>query len=66
MSSWTWRPGSMPRMLRGDLAQDFADQRHAGQLLEREHLGAQPVVDVVGVVGDVVGDGAATCASALG
>ena len=51
--------GLEPRMLRGDLAQNAVDQRQAGEILDREHLGAQPVVDVVGVVGDVVGDGAA-------
>ena len=47
------------RMLGRDLAQDVAEQRQAGKLLDPEHLGAQAVVDVVGVVGDVVGDGAA-------
>ena len=47
------------RMLGRDLAQDVADQRQAGKLVDPEHLGAQAVVDVVGVVGDVVGDRAA-------
>ena len=28
-----------------------------GEIVEREQLGAQAVVDVVGVIGDVVGDG---------
>ena len=47
------------RMLRRDLAQDVVEQRQARKLLDPEHLGAQAVVDVVGVIGDVVGDGAA-------
>ena len=33
-----------------------ADQRQAGEVGEREQLGAQSVVDVVRIVGDVVGD----------
>ena len=32
------------------------DQRDAGKIVEREQLGAQAVVDVMGVIGDVVGD----------
>ena len=32
-------------------------QRDGGDVVEAEQLGAQPVVDVVGVVGDVVGEG---------
>ena len=32
-------------------------QRNGGDVVEREQSGAQPVVDVVGVVGDVVGEG---------
>ena len=51
--------GLEARMLGRDLAQDVAEQRQAGELVDPEHLGAQAVVDVVGVVGDVVGDGAA-------
>ena len=45
------------RMLLADLAQNVADERNFGEILEREQAGAQPVVDVVGVVGDIVGDG---------
>ena len=51
--------GLEARMLRRDLAQDVVEQRQARELLDPEHLGAQAIVDVVGVVGDVVGDGAA-------
>ena len=51
--------GLEARMLRRDLAQDLVEQRQAAKLLDAEHLGAQAIVDVVGVVGDVVGDGAA-------
>ena len=39
-----------------DIAQDLAHQRHLGEVVEREQLGAQSVVDVMGVIGDVVGD----------
>ncbi len=38
------------------LTQDVADQRHRSDVVEREHFRPQPVVDVVGIVGDVVGD----------
>ena len=31
-------------------------ERHLGEIVEREQLGAQAVVDVMGVIGDVVGD----------
>ena len=44
------------RIARLDLAHDIADQRHAGDIVEREQIGAQAVVDVMGVVGDVVGE----------
>ena len=46
------------RMLRGDLAQHIADQRDLRDLVELKQIGAQPVVDIMGVVGDVVGNGA--------
>ena len=36
--------------------QNVAQERDLGEIVEREQVGAQPVVDVVGVVGDVVGD----------
>ena len=35
---------------------DVAHERDLREIVEREQVGAQPVVDVVGVVGDVVGD----------
>ncbi len=35
---------------------DFAHERDLRKIVEREQIGAQAVVDVVGVVGDVVGD----------
>ena len=57
-SSWARRAGSSRGCCARDLAQDVADQRQRREIVDREHLGAQPVVDVVGVVGDVVGDGA--------
>ncbi len=40
----------------GDLVEHHADERRRGDVLEREQAGAQPVVDVMGVIGDVVGD----------
>ena len=59
ISSWALAAGLEARMLRGDLAQDVAEQRQRREVLDLEQLGAQAVVDVVGVIGDVVGDGAA-------
>ena len=50
-------PGIEPRIGGADLADDAARQRHGGDVVEIEQFGAQPVVDVVGVVGDVVGEG---------
>ena len=44
-------------MCGADLVQDFAHQRDLGEIVEREQFGAQAVVDVVGVIGNVVGDG---------
>ena len=44
-------PGIAPR----DLGEDRPDQRHVGEIGDREQPGAQAVVDVVVVVGDVVG-----------
>jgi len=40
------------------VAQDVTDNRHRSKLVERNHFRAQPVVDVVRVIGDVVGNGA--------
>ncbi len=39
-----------------DLAHDVADDRNRGDVVERKQVGAQAVVDVVGVIGDVVGE----------
>ena len=55
-SSWAWRLASSRGWSPCDVAQDVADQRQAGEIADPEHPGAQPVVDVVGVIGDVVGD----------
>jgi len=44
-------------VLVANIAGNVADQRNFGEILEHEQTGAQPVVDVVGVVGDIVGDG---------
>ena len=35
---------------------DRTDERHIGEIGDREQSGAQPVVDVVVVVGDIVGE----------
>ena len=45
-----------PRIARRDLAKDGPDQRHLGEVGDDEQPGAQPVVEVVVVVGDVVGE----------
>ena len=55
-SSCVSRAGSMPGILLAHLAQQAADHRHLREVGEREQLGAQPVVEVVRVIGDVVGD----------
>ena len=39
-----------------DLREHGTDQRHIGEIGDREQPGAQPVVEVVVVVGDVVGE----------
>ena len=44
-----------PRIAPPDLLEHRADQRHLGEIGDREQAGAQPVVEVVVVVGDVVG-----------
>ena len=59
ITSWTRRAGLEVRMLDRDLAQDLAQQRHTGQFVDVKNIGAQPVVDVVGIVGNIVGDSAA-------
>ena len=40
----------------GDFGQQPADETDAGDVVQFEQAGAQPVVDVVSVIGDVVGD----------
>ena len=47
------REASSPAL---DLAHDGADRRHRGNVVQREQIGAQAVVDVVRVIGDVVGE----------
>jgi hypothetical protein len=49
-------PGVEPGMRDADGRDDFARQRNRGDVVDAEQLGTQPVVDVVGIVGDVVGD----------
>ena len=44
------------RIARVDLAQQFVQERHLAQGLDVEKAGAQAVVDVMGIIGDVVGD----------
>ena len=39
-----------------DLRQDVAQERDFPQVVDGEHAGPQPIIDVVGVIGDVVGD----------
>ena len=38
-----------------DLGEEIAQERDFGEVVDREQPGAQPVVDVMGIVGDVVG-----------
>ena len=49
--------GVEPRMGGADFADDFARQRDSGDFIQIEQFGAQPVVNVVGIVGDVIGEG---------
>ena len=44
-----------PRMRRRDLRKDRAGERHLGQIACPEQARPQPVIDIVVVVGDVVG-----------
>ena len=43
--------------MRVDLIEQARRERHGSQAVEIEQPGAQPIVDVMGVVGDVVGNG---------
>ena len=52
--SCTRRAGSSAGNAGVDLAQDVADERHRGDIVERKQIGAQAVVDVMGVIGDVI------------
>ena len=55
--SWMMRaPGEVGPGLQ-HLAQRLAGKRQIGEVDDLEQPGAQAIVDVVGVVGDVVGDG---------
>ena len=45
------------RVLSVSIFEDAGDQRDAGELLEGKKPGPQPVIDVMGIIGDVVGDG---------
>ena len=49
--------GLEPGKAGAHVAQRVADRRHLAEIVEPEQVRAEPVVDVVGVVGDVVGDG---------
>ena len=40
----------------GNLLEHRPDQRHIGEILDREQPGPEPVVDIVIVVGDVIGE----------
>ena len=40
-----------------DVCEDAGDQRDVGEFIEGKKPGAQPVIDIMGVIGDVVGDG---------
>ena len=46
------------RVLRGNFSKRFVDQRDLRNLFQAEQFGAQSVVNVVGVIGDVIGNGA--------
>ena len=48
--------GVEPGIAAAHFRQDGAGKRHLFQHIQREQAGAQPVVDVMGVVGDVVGN----------
>ena len=56
VSSWMRRDGLETRMEPVHLVQELGQERHLPKVLDREQAGAQAVVDVVGVVGDVVGE----------
>src|SRR5216684_8380979 len=45
-----------PGIARADLGEHRTDERHLGEIGDGEEAGAQPVVDVMVVVGDVVGE----------
>ena len=43
-------------MLLADRSENVAEQRHAREILDRKKPGAQAIVDVVGIIGNVVGN----------
>jgi hypothetical protein len=47
--------GLQTRVPRLDLAHEVADEIDAAQILDGEEPGAQAIVDIVGVIGDVIG-----------
>ena len=52
------------RIGRTDAADDPAGQRHGGDIVDMKQRGAQAVVEVMGVVGDIVGEGGDLCLDA--
>lgn len=48
-------PSRLPCSRRLRLGEGLADHRQGGEVLEREEPGAQPVIEVMGVIGDIVG-----------
>ena len=52
--SCTRRAGLDIGILRVDRAQDASDQRNTGNVVERKKIGAKAVIDVVGIIRDVV------------
>ncbi len=56
VSSWTSLAQLEVRMARLDLVDEAVDEGHGADRLDGEQAGAQAVVDIVGVVGDVVGE----------
>ena len=41
----------------GDLRDDFGGERHHLEIVDPKQAGAQAIVDIVGVIGNIVGDG---------
>src|SRR4051794_9481095 len=49
------------RVMPADLGDDVRRERHHLEIVDGKQSGAQAVIDVVGIVGDVVGDGRDLC-----